>query len=354
MPDWIGSQGDTTARRYRLMAERETRGISPSYEAICLGVAGDAELLARLDALPPPKRQPNLLLGAVRFLGGGAAASAGMSGGGEEAPVEEGSPDGDGSVSSWAEFRALALDRWDEIAATMLARRTQTNEPGRCASLLPVLAALPQPLALLEVGASAGLCLYPDRYSYRYESATGLHRVGAGAAELRCAVTGPVPLPTRPPDVVWRCGLDLNPLVVGRDEDVRWLQSLIWPEQTRRFEVLRDAVAIARADPPTIVSGDLTTDLAAVAASAPPDVTLVVFHSAVLAYVPLAGRSAFADAVGRLAEVRPTVWLSNEAPGVVAGTEVEPSGPARFVLARDGRPLARTGPHGQSLDWLPV
>ena len=44
----------------------------------------------------------------------------------------------------------------------------QTNEAGRCAVLLPVLAALPQPLALLEVGASAGLCLYPDRYAYRY------------------------------------------------------------------------------------------------------------------------------------------------------------------------------------------
>ncbi len=40
-----------------------------------------------------------------------------------------------------------------------MSKRTQTNEPGRCAVLLPLLAALPQPLALLEVGASAGLCL---------------------------------------------------------------------------------------------------------------------------------------------------------------------------------------------------
>jgi hypothetical protein len=47
------------------------------------------------------------------------------------------------------------------------ARATQTNEAGRWAVLLPVLAALPQPLTLLEVGASAGLSLHPDRYAYR-------------------------------------------------------------------------------------------------------------------------------------------------------------------------------------------
>jgi hypothetical protein len=51
-------------------------------------------------------------------------------------------------------------------------RRTQTNEPARCATLLPLLALLPQPLALLEIGASAGLCLLPDLYSYKYTDST--------------------------------------------------------------------------------------------------------------------------------------------------------------------------------------
>ena len=107
----------------------------------------------------------------------------------------------------------------------MRARATQTNEAGRCAVLLPVLAALPQPLALLEVGASAGLCLYPDRYAYRY----GDQVLGAGEPVLDCAATGVAPPPARP-EVVWRAGLDLNPLDVTDPADVAWLDALIWPE----------------------------------------------------------------------------------------------------------------------------
>src|SRR2546423_7082793 len=124
----------TTAELYREFGEREARGESPTYERLSLAVADDRGLLALIDTLPEPKRQPNLLYAAARYLGG---------------PVDPPS-----AFSRWA------LAHWPSLAATMRERRTQTNEPGRCASLLPVLARLPQPLALLEVGASAGLCLY--------------------------------------------------------------------------------------------------------------------------------------------------------------------------------------------------
>jgi hypothetical protein len=325
VPDWIGLDGAVTADRYRETAEREVRGISGRYEAICSGVAADVGVLGLLDTLPPPKRQPNLLLAAVRFL--------------------------DGPNDSWPSFRSFLLDRWDDVAATMLARRTQTNEPARCTSLLPVLAALPQPLALLEVGASAGLCLFPDRYTYRYDVGPSTHVIGTGP-ELHCVATGPVHLPTAVPTVGWRAGLDLNPLDVRSDEDMRWLASLVWPEQVDRARMLQAAIAMARADPPRIVQGDLLQDLAAVAAAAPTDATLVVFHSAVLAYVDTADRTLFAARIDELREFRRVCWVSNEAPGVVFGTEIDTGGRSRFVLARDGVPLALSGPHGATLDWL--
>ena len=323
MADWAGNDAVATAERYRSMGERQLRGISPTYERLCLGVAGDREVLQLLDTLPPPKRQPNLLLGAVRFL--------------------------DGPVASYPQFRAFVTSSWDELAATMLARRTQTNEATRCTAYLPALATLPQPLALLEVGASAGLCLYPDRYAYRYDDDSVL---GESTLVLRCRTSGPVPVPRRLPSVVWRRGLDLNPLDVRADEDMRWLQALVWPEQTTRFEVLRRAIGIARQDPVVIAQGDLTTELLSVAATAPRNATLVVFHSAVAAYLGAAQRAAFRAELDKLRAGRPLVWLSNEGPGVCVDIPTPEGDPVPFVLAREDVPLAFTSPHGDWLSWF--
>ncbi|HEU5006780.1 MAG TPA: DUF2332 domain-containing protein [Jatrophihabitantaceae bacterium] len=331
MVDWAGHAGQSTEYRYRSMAERQLRGISPSYERLCLGVAEDPAVIALLDTLPAPKRQPNLLLAAVRFL---------SSGSGEDGIA--------GPIGSYDAFRYFVLSRWDELSATMLARRTQTNEARRCAVLMPVLGTIPGPVALLEVGASAGLCLQPDRYAYRYDGGAVL---GSSALVLECRTSGPVPVPDRLPDVVWRAGLDLNPLDVCSDDDVRWLRSLIWPEQTDRFAVLDAAVTIARTDPAPIVRGDLLTDLASVARNAPVEATLVIYHSAVLGYLAEEQRAQFVETVRSIAASRPTVWVSNEGPGVVVDMQV-PDGPVPFVLARDGEALATASPHGDWINWL--
>jgi hypothetical protein len=97
------------------------------------------------------------------------------------------------------------------------------------------------------------------------------------------------------------------------------------------------------------VRGDLLRDVPALAAEAPDAATLVVFHTAVLGYVDTAGRAAFADTMRGL----DATWISNEMPGLVRGTDVDTGGAAQIVLARDQRPLALAGPHGQSLTWLP-
>jgi hypothetical protein len=330
----------SAAANYRAFAQ-DARGRSPAYESLALGVAGDPAVLGFLSSLPAEKRQPNLLFAAARYL---------LAGPGRlDGPGDLGGPSDLGGPGDLGRLRELIRRDGAGLAALMLARRTQTNEPARCATLLPALAQLPGPLALIEVGASAGLTLLFDRYSYDYAG----HRITGqdpDAPVLRCEPRGPVPLPARVPEIAWRAGLDLHPLDVTRPDDVRWLSCLVWPGEGDRAQRLAAAVATARRDPPTVHRGDLLTGLPALAAQAPAGATLVVYHSAVLAYVPPPGRRRFARIVGDLG----AVWLSSEGPGVVPGVPVPPHAGTPFVLARDGRtPLALADGHGDWLQWLP-
>jgi hypothetical protein len=309
------------ARTYREFARLEARGRSAVYEALAESVADDTALVSFIASLPPEKRQPNLLFAAARYLLG--------------APPAIGS------------LREVASQSPAGLTQVILARRTQTNEPARCAVLLPALAQLPEPLALIEAGASAGLNLLVDRYSYDYAG----HRLAGldpDAPVLRCEPHGPVPLPARIPAISWRAGLDLNPLDITREDDTRWLSCLVWPGEGDRAQRLEAAIASARRDPPAVYRGDMLTDLPSLVAQAPADATLVIYHTSVLWYVAAERREQFAGTVRGLG----ATWLSSEPPGVVPGTE----GPARdghtCVLARDSRCIALTESHGTWLRWL--
>jgi hypothetical protein len=307
------------ASMYADFARREAHGESPTYERLSFAISDDEEILALLRGVPKPKRQPNLLLGVVRLLRG---------------PLDD--P---------AAFHDFVVSNWPAIAAELRTRTTQTNEAGRCAVLLPVLATLPQPLALLEVGAAAGLGLYPDRYTYRYDD----RELGSGGPVLDCALTGTAP-PTRLPDVVWRAGLDINPLDVTDPADIAWLEALIWPEHHHRRDRLRAAAAVAAADPPALSRGDLVDDLPSVAAQAPADATLVVFHTSVLYQVPDVRRTLFVDLMRGL----PGHWLAVEAPDVLCYEDLPPAPDEALhnVLALDGAPLAWARGHGQAVAWF--
>ena len=332
-------EAETLRDYYGKFARLEASGTSPIYTAWAEGVAADDEVIALLLELPRPKRQANLLFAAARHLGAG--------------------------EGTYADLRAWLLRHWNDVRELMLARSTQTNEAGRCATLLPALARIPGPLALMEVGASAGLCLYPDRYSYRFtvtgavgaefaQSTTLDPADGPSAIVLDCELTN-VSVPERLPEVAWRAGIDLNPLDITDVDQREWLTSLIWPEHEARRERLLAAASIAAADPPHLVRGDLLDTVESLLAEVPAGTQPVVFHSAVLAYVDAEVRACFASLMRSRDDV---VWISNEGAGVLPDTPaqletlgVEADG--RFVLSVDGRAVALTGPHGQSYTGLP-
>ena len=312
------------ARWYRHFSDHEAAGKSPLYALLAHGIADDRELQALLAQLPPVKRQPNLLFGVYRSLFSLAA--------------------------GWEEFRGTLTANWPAISARMLERRTQTNEPQRCAVLMPVLAQLPGPLAIVEVGASAGLCLYPDLYGYDWSGQVLPSPLGEQAPLFPCAASGPVQPLAGHPEIVWRAGLDLNPLDVNDPEQMEWLETLVWPGQEDRAARLHQAISVARRDPAPIAQGDAIEDLPALLAQAPAGATTVVFHTAVLNYVEADRREAFAEMVLEHADY----WIANENPDIFP-THAPTTPPARgglFALALNRKPLAWTDSHGAQLYWV--
>ena len=299
---------------------------SPTLAAWARAVPQDRKTCAWLESVPVVKRQPNLVFAALRLRGAG---------------IEH----------DWSQARGILLGSLEEVERTVLSHATQTNEVGRLTSLVPLLAGIEGPLALVEAGASAGLCLYPDRYDYVWHGAGELR--GAGGPVLECAATGEVPVPLRHPEVAWRGGVDLHPLDVADADDVAWLDALVWPEQDRRRQLLSQAVRIARAEPPDLRAGDLLEELPALVDEASRHGTPVLFHSAVIAYLTPEDRLRFEAIARDLVAAGRCRWISNEGPGVLPSVGADlPERVGRFVLGLDGQAVAWTHGHGLTLDWL--
>lgn len=319
---------DGVSRRYRRFAEYEAAGTSPSYERAAMAVADDDALVGEIGRLRVGEQQPNLLFAACRYLG-----------------IE-------------FDVTPAVIDaihhRWADITEVMLTHSTQTNEPARTAVFLPLLARLDGPVALIEVGASAGLCLYPDRYLIRYD---GRDRVGPSDSPvvIDVATEGPLPEVSRVPEVAWRAGCDLSPLDVRRGDDLAWLVACVWPEHSERRDRLIAAASLVAEDPPELIAGDLVESIDELLGAVPAGATPVVIHSAVLGYVPVDRRQMFA----RRLEAHPeAIWLSNEGPGVVDAltTTMRPpafaTSRAFFILGRAGEDVvAISDPHGSWLKW---
>ncbi len=319
---------DAVRERYGRFAREEAPGRSPLYEEWALGIETDTAAQEVLARIPSTHRQPPLVFAVTRMLG---------------APLA--------GFGRWREF---LLAHADEIVAECTARRLQTNEPLRLAPLLPVLSEIDGPIALLEIGASAGLCLYPDRYSYRFVDADGGVRMaldpddGPSGVLLVSEIRGEMP-PVRMPQIVWRAGIDLDPLDARQPRDRAWLEGLVWPGETGRTERITAALDIAAADPPVLVRGDAGEQIETIAASAPQGAALVITTPGVLAHIPWAARQELIAKVLAL----PARWITIDAPSLHDAWRppVDAATWPGFVVALDGAVRAAADPLGRWWEW---
>jgi hypothetical protein len=334
----------TVARHFRAFG-RSVGAESPLYALLSELIVESPELLAL--AARSPEGTPMVFFAAVHdeLLRDPAHALAAYY------PTVGGSGPGPGLAEA---FTAFCADRADALAATLAVRRTQTNEVARCGCLLPAFAAVAdgRPLALIEIGASAGLNLLWDHYAYDY----GGRAAGAPSSPLtiECELVGPHLPPLDPPPVAWRAGVDLAPVDASDPADARWLRACLWPDRPARQARLGAALAVAREHPVDIRRGDALALLPELIAEAPADALVCVFHTAVLIYFEREQIPALRALLG--AVDRDVAWIGGEAPGVLVEDAREPSRRLSFALAA-GRPGAlalrgRMGHHGGWLEWF--
>jgi hypothetical protein len=244
------------------------------------------------------------------------------------------------------------VDRHLERLRPELAHQVQTNEVRRAAGLLggflSVASETGLPLRVLEIGSSAGLLLFFDRYRYEL----GPHRWGDPDAPLRLQSdwSGPPPPLGATLEVASRQGCDLAPIDASDPAQLRRIQSFYWADQLERQRLLVQAAGALDGPAPVerIRAGDF---VARELAERRAGVATVLFHSSMWWYVPRGEQTAIRASVeeaGERADVRaPLAWLRAEPPDLHCAELRLRSWPGG-----EDRLLARVAHHGQWVEWL--
>jgi hypothetical protein len=206
------------------------------------------------------------------------------------------------------------------VASIIATRHTQTNDCGRSAIIGPGLTWLAarsgRPLALVDVGASAGLTLLCDRYRLEYgeHGATG---PAQSPVVVNCRVVGGhPPIAAALPPLVARVGIDRDPVDLANPDDARWLLACVWPD-TGRLERVAASIELAQRDLPEVVAGDANDVLPEVLGTLPDGAVAVVLTTWAFAYFSIDDRARFIELLKAQSHTRSITWLSAEGAGTV-------------------------------------
>ncbi len=216
---------------------------------------------------------------------------------------------------------AALADAPQRLFAELATRSVQTNETSRAVAWLwpAALAGGARPLALYDLGCSAGLNLAGDRLPAIWTDARGdVLPVAAGAR------------------ITVRQGFDASPLDVARDADRAWLVACVWPGETARLDRLQAAVEAFRAlaadpvAPPQLVMsdlGDVPERLDALAQRTPEPTLHLAYQTVVRDYLPQAARARYGEGMRRWVAgaepASPRIWIELEAAPGANATAIE-------------------------------
>ena len=227
----------------------------------------------------------------------------------------------------------------------------QTNEVRRSVVILPALALLRKkydlPVGLYELGTSGGLNLRADLF--RLELAETSIGPDHSAVILKPKWHGGTP-PNKLPNVMFRRGVDLNPIDPTTPRGRLRLLSYLWPDQPERLQLTENAIQIATDHAADVDREDAGTWLEDALHDPPNGQLRLVFHTVAWQYFPRQTK-ALAEAVLAKAAAAATA----DAPLARLSMENSDGKAAAVTLTTwpggDERLIARADVHGRWVDW---
>ena len=341
---------DKVSESFRFYANTIYLDRSPLYVNLAMRAAEDPELLKIAAQASEKHALPNLFFAAVHFLLLK----------GEHHQLSAFYPSLNKTTRHYdyvyPYFRNFVLEHELEIRDIIGTRSVQTNEVARCAILVPAFEIVyrqsgKRPLALIEIGSSAGLTLLWDSYHYRYNETLQSGPLSS-PVQIECELRGATepPIPNSFPEIAWRQGIDFNPIDLNNPENVLWLRALVWPEHDKRDKQLERAVEVARKNPPEIVRGDALQVLPDLIRQIGEGSELCVYHSFTLSLATKAQRERLESILAQASARRNLHWISFE---WAKDSETPLLELTRFEKrVKTERKLARAQPHGEWLEWL--
>jgi len=242
----------------------------------------------------------------------------------------------------WRGIRSVITDE-DARLSSFLDSAPQTNEVARSAALLPGYLEIARrtglSLSIREIGASAGLNLLFDRYSYDYGSFSW--SAHAAKVTIPCEWRGATPDLARSISVADRRGCDLNPIDAGNSVARARMLAYIWPDQTARLARAEAALEVASAEGVNIEAIDAGLFAARELQVGAAKRALVLVHSICWQYLPEVTRAAItaeiAGAAIRATRRSPFAWLRLEAEsglphGAALRLSLWPDGPVDALI----------------------
>ena len=288
---------------------------SPLYAELCSRIASDVEAGGPCWTTIAPRADLRFGLALpLRFLGG--VHRLGHLGRATELSGQYPSLGGRLAGDLWSAFLAVVERESIEITAA-LDRDVQTNEVGRSAALSEGLRAIQSttglPLSLLEIGASGGLNLRLDHFTY----VDGDRSRGGDGGNLQIADRWRGL--NRPQlgalNIVDRLGCDPNPIDPTTSEGRATLLGFLWPDQLERIARTDAAIAIAKRVPATVVKAHADTWIDEQLAQKRSTAT-VVYHSIVWQYIDRDERTRITERIessgAATSASSPIAWLSFE------------------------------------------